>query len=223
MAVRTLPPASAMIPCLAGCHQDEFAPEIWRVQYGARPKLPSLSAVSARRSSSINDVGPLTPGRIIDRNEWPAMRISTRACSACVDLPRKSQAAPATIGPQAPRWPSIARDRSRARPVAGISANVPAWHIALLGCDAEFGRYPAHSGHRSSSADQSRFMSTHPGSNERRRYRGCEHTGRSPEIGRSRCSERLSQWSSRPYRDVAERRRAASRARRDRGFAWARR
>jgi uncharacterized glyoxalase superfamily protein PhnB len=39
--------------------------------------------------------------------------------------------------------------------------DVRKWHIALFGCDAEFGRYPGHSGHRSSNADQSRFMSTH--------------------------------------------------------------
>ena len=54
---------------LGGCHQDELAPEIWRGPYGARPKFALVEAVGKKVIVKINDVGPLTPGRIIDLNE----------------------------------------------------------------------------------------------------------------------------------------------------------
>ena len=39
------------------------------VQYGARPKYALVEAVGKKVIVKINDVGPLTPGRIIDLNE----------------------------------------------------------------------------------------------------------------------------------------------------------
>ncbi|WP_027580912.1 septal ring lytic transglycosylase RlpA family protein [Bradyrhizobium sp. Ai1a-2] len=39
------------------------------VQYGARPKFALVEAVGKKVIVKINDVGPLTPGRIIDLNE----------------------------------------------------------------------------------------------------------------------------------------------------------
>src|ERR1700750_3258745 len=39
------------------------------VQYGARPKYAVVEAVVKKVIVKINDVGPLTPGRIIDLNE----------------------------------------------------------------------------------------------------------------------------------------------------------
>jgi rare lipoprotein A len=39
------------------------------VQYGARPKYALVEAVGKKLIVKINDVGPLTPGRIIDLNE----------------------------------------------------------------------------------------------------------------------------------------------------------
>jgi rare lipoprotein A len=39
------------------------------VQYGARPKYALVEAVGKKAIVKINDVGPLTPGRIIDLNE----------------------------------------------------------------------------------------------------------------------------------------------------------
>src|SRR6476620_12159268 len=39
------------------------------VQYGARPKYALVEAVGKKVILKINDVGPLTPGRIIDLNE----------------------------------------------------------------------------------------------------------------------------------------------------------
>ena len=39
------------------------------VQYGARPKYALIEAVGKKVIVKINDVGPLTPGRIIDLNE----------------------------------------------------------------------------------------------------------------------------------------------------------
>jgi rare lipoprotein A len=39
------------------------------VQYGARPKYALVEAVGKKIIVKINDVGPLTPGRIIDLNE----------------------------------------------------------------------------------------------------------------------------------------------------------
>jgi rare lipoprotein A len=39
------------------------------VQYGARPKYAMVEAVGKKVIVKINDVGPLTPGRIIDLNE----------------------------------------------------------------------------------------------------------------------------------------------------------
>jgi rare lipoprotein A len=39
------------------------------VQYGARPKYAVVEAVGKQVIVKINDVGPLTPGRIIDLNE----------------------------------------------------------------------------------------------------------------------------------------------------------
>src|ERR1700750_1708067 len=39
------------------------------VQYGARPKYALVEAVGKKVIVQINDVGPLTPGRIVDLNE----------------------------------------------------------------------------------------------------------------------------------------------------------
>ena len=39
------------------------------MQYGARPKYALVEAVGKKVIVKINDVGPLTPGRIIDLNE----------------------------------------------------------------------------------------------------------------------------------------------------------
>src|SRR6185436_4845707 len=39
------------------------------VQFGARPKYALVEAVGKKIIVKINDVGPLTPGRIIDLNE----------------------------------------------------------------------------------------------------------------------------------------------------------
>jgi len=39
------------------------------VQYGERPKYALVEAVGKKVIVKINDVGPLTPGRIIDLNE----------------------------------------------------------------------------------------------------------------------------------------------------------
>jgi rare lipoprotein A len=39
------------------------------VQYGARPTYALVEAVSKKVIVKINDVGPLTPGRIIDLNK----------------------------------------------------------------------------------------------------------------------------------------------------------
>ena len=39
------------------------------VQYGARPKYALVEAAGKKIIVKINDVGPLTPGRIIDLNE----------------------------------------------------------------------------------------------------------------------------------------------------------
>jgi rare lipoprotein A len=44
------------------------------VQYGARPKYALVEAIGKKVIVKINDVGPLTPGRIIDLNER-AMRL----------------------------------------------------------------------------------------------------------------------------------------------------
>jgi rare lipoprotein A len=44
------------------------------VQYGAKPKYALVEAVGKKVIVKINDVGPLTPGRIIDLNER-AMRL----------------------------------------------------------------------------------------------------------------------------------------------------
>ena len=116
------------------------------VQYGARPKYALVEAVGKKVIVKINDVGPLTPGRIIDLNER-TMRHFDPSLQLGVIYERKSQAAFRRLLDPRTGWLNIARERSRARPS-------PSWHIALLGCDAELGRYPAHSGHRSSSADR---------------------------------------------------------------------
>jgi rare lipoprotein A len=39
------------------------------VQFGARPKYALVEAIGKKIIVKINDVGPLTPGRIIDLNE----------------------------------------------------------------------------------------------------------------------------------------------------------
>ncbi len=39
------------------------------MQFGARPKYALVEAVGKKVIVKINDVGPLTPGRIIDLNE----------------------------------------------------------------------------------------------------------------------------------------------------------
>jgi rare lipoprotein A len=61
---------------------ERYDPSIWAaaiktslrqkfggVQYGARPKYALVEAVGKKVIVKINDVGPLTPGRIIDLNE----------------------------------------------------------------------------------------------------------------------------------------------------------
>lgn len=61
---------------------DRYDPSVWAaaiktslrnkfggVQYGARPKYALVEAVGKKLIVKINDVGPLTPGRIIDLNE----------------------------------------------------------------------------------------------------------------------------------------------------------
>ena len=51
------------------------------VRYGARPKFALVEAVGKKVIVKINDVGPLTPGRIIDLNER-AMRYFDPTCSS---------------------------------------------------------------------------------------------------------------------------------------------
>ena len=61
---------------------ERYEPSVWAaaiktslrqkfggVQYGARPKFALVEAVGKKIIVKINDVGPLTPGRIIDLNE----------------------------------------------------------------------------------------------------------------------------------------------------------
>ena len=61
---------------------ERYEPSVWAaaiktslrqkfggVQYGARPKYALVEAVGKKVIVKINDVGPLTPGRIIDLNE----------------------------------------------------------------------------------------------------------------------------------------------------------
>jgi rare lipoprotein A len=61
---------------------ERYDPEVWAaaiktslrqkfggVQFGARPKYALVEAVGKKVIVKINDVGPLTPGRIIDLNE----------------------------------------------------------------------------------------------------------------------------------------------------------
>ena len=61
---------------------ERYEPSVWAaaikttlrqkfggVQYGARPKYALVEAVGKKLIVKINDVGPLTPGRIIDLNE----------------------------------------------------------------------------------------------------------------------------------------------------------
>jgi rare lipoprotein A len=61
---------------------EQYDPSVWAaaiktslrqkfggVQYGARPKYALVEAVGKKVIVKINDVGPLTPGRIIDLNE----------------------------------------------------------------------------------------------------------------------------------------------------------
>src|SRR6185312_2505847 len=61
---------------------ERYEPSVWAaaiktslrqkfggVQYGSRPKFALVEAVGKKIIVKINDVGPLTPGRIIDLNE----------------------------------------------------------------------------------------------------------------------------------------------------------
>jgi rare lipoprotein A len=61
---------------------ERYDPDVWAaaikttlrskfggVQYGARPKYALVEAVGKKVIVKINDVGPLTPGRVIDLNE----------------------------------------------------------------------------------------------------------------------------------------------------------
>ena len=61
---------------------ERYDPDVWTaaiktslrqkfggVRYGARPKYALVEAVGKKLIVKINDVGPLTPGRIIDLNE----------------------------------------------------------------------------------------------------------------------------------------------------------
>ena len=61
---------------------ERYDPDVWAaaiktslrqkfggVQYGARPKYALVEAAGRKLIVKINDVGPLTPGRIIDLNE----------------------------------------------------------------------------------------------------------------------------------------------------------
>ena len=68
-AARAQPPASAMIPCWAAAIKTSLRRKFGGVQFGARPKYALVEAVGKKVIVKINDVGPLTPGRIIDLNE----------------------------------------------------------------------------------------------------------------------------------------------------------
>ncbi len=82
--------ASMYNPFRSGWHEggsntasgERYDPSVWAaaiktslrqkfggVQYGARPKYAVVEAVGKKVIVKINDVGPLTPGRIIDLNE----------------------------------------------------------------------------------------------------------------------------------------------------------
>ena len=82
--------ASMYNPFRPGCQEggpntasgERYDPSVWAaaiktslrqkfggVQYGARPKYALVEAVGKKVIVKINDVGPLTPGRIIDLNE----------------------------------------------------------------------------------------------------------------------------------------------------------
>src|SRR6478752_3317631 len=71
--------SSAVVNAASG---ERYDPSVWAaaiktslrrkfggVQYGARPKYALVEAVGKKVIVKINDVGPLTPGRIIDLNE----------------------------------------------------------------------------------------------------------------------------------------------------------
>lgn len=67
---RTQPPASAMIPLFGRLpSRRALRQKFGGVRYGERPKYALVEAVGKKVIVKINDVGPLTPGRIIDLNE----------------------------------------------------------------------------------------------------------------------------------------------------------
>ena len=53
----------------AAAIQTNLRNEFGGVQYGARPKYALVEGAGKKAIVKINDVGPLTPGRIIDLNE----------------------------------------------------------------------------------------------------------------------------------------------------------
>jgi rare lipoprotein A len=55
--------------CWAAAIKTSLRGKFGGVQYGARPKFALVEAVGKKVIVKINDVGPLTPGRIIDLNE----------------------------------------------------------------------------------------------------------------------------------------------------------
>ena len=67
-AARIPLPDSVMILRVGGCHQNQFAYEIWRVQYGASPKFALVEAAGKKVIVKIND-GAARARRVIDFNE----------------------------------------------------------------------------------------------------------------------------------------------------------
>ena len=69
-AARARPPESATIPQSGRLPSRQILRQKFGgVRYGARPKFALVEAVGKKVIVKINDVGPLTPGRIIDLNE----------------------------------------------------------------------------------------------------------------------------------------------------------
>jgi rare lipoprotein A len=55
--------------CWSAAIKTDLREKFGGVQFGARPKYALVEAVGKKVIVKINDVGPLTPGRIIDLNE----------------------------------------------------------------------------------------------------------------------------------------------------------
>ena len=66
---QTFGPASHMFPPSRRLRQDELARKVGGVVYRGRPKYALVEALGKKIIVKINDVGPPTPGRIIDLNE----------------------------------------------------------------------------------------------------------------------------------------------------------